>query len=139
MNRCKLLHETVVKILLKFLKFRLKTIFSLFNLVLSEADSWISTAKNWVFATSSIFLSLYLCNWMSKPLICQTLIILSYIIQSLKYLRSTTLGCKDCRPERLKSFVFWNKYDWCILNMFSWHIFRVEAVTNLKNPCDISH
>ena len=55
--------------------------------------------RNWVFQQTYIFNPDILSIWWCKPFIFQT-IILSNRIHSLKYLRSTTLCCKDIRIRK---------------------------------------
>ena len=72
------------------------------------------------------FSSLYLCNRWCKPLIFQTKMIWSIRIHSFKYLRSTTLGCKDIR-SRKSEFVAKTQFLSIIQDFsFQLNIFMIE-------------
>ena len=88
-----------------------------------SARSEIRKKRNWDFATNLSFLNtIYLFNmdaWF-KPLIFQTWTIRSHRIHNLKYLSSTTSGCKDIG---ITKFEFVTKTQFCffpkkILNDF---------------------
>ena len=54
-------------------------------------------------------MSLYFSTGWCKPFIFQTLIFWSYRIHSLKYLRSTTLGCMGIKKSEFDSMLKLNK------------------------------
>ena len=89
-----------------------------------------------------IYISLQL-SWWCKPLIFQTLIIWSSWIYSLKYLRSTTLGCKDLGSWK-SEFVakdsipldhFWDVILWdnWSLNLCTWIPNQTVANDDINN------
>ena len=93
-----------------------------FNLNLTQITKISKVTKiimqrNWVFATNSNFLIPISMQpdvanlWYFKPLIFQTCIIWSNRIHSLKYLRFTTLGCKD-KGIRKSEFVTKTQFKW---------------------------
>ena len=90
---------------------------------------WIFVLRNWVFATNSNFLILISVQPDGFPtLIFQTEIFWPNRIESLKYLRATTLGCKDIGIRKSEfvaktQFLLIRIYH-LLIEKYSWKYYR---------------